>query len=298
MNVLELTDIHRAYERGEEVLAGVDLTLASGEVVGLFGKNGAGKTTLVRIAMGMIESQAGRVRVFGMQHPRDAVAIKSRIGYVSEDQILPTYLRVADVLEMHRAIFPGWDRALERRLSERFEVRERAKIATLSKGQARQIAVLCAVCHRPELLVLDEPAGGLDPATRREFLEVAIDSLHDGGSTILFSSHHMQDVERIAGRVVLIHAGRVLIDRGLDELREELSLAVLTPTNGTTVGRLRRTTSCLTAREHAGELRAVFGVDPEVARGILQSELHVDDLTVTRLGLEDLFVETVEGQAR
>ena len=108
----------------------------------------------------------------------------------------------------------------------------------------------------------------------------------------------MQDVERIAGRVLLIHDGTVLIDRDLDELREGLSLVVLTPSNGTTVQRLRQTAGCIAAREHAGELRAVFGVDAEIARGTLHTELRVDDPRVTRLGLEDLFVETVEGQAR
>jgi ABC-2 type transport system ATP-binding protein len=298
MKILELESIHRSYDRGVEVLAGVDLALEPGEVVGLLGANGAGKTTLVRIAMGLLLPQRGKVHVLGLEHADDAVEIKRRVGYVSEDQILPGFLRVGDVVELHRTLFPSWDPQLERRLAERFELSKRMKVAKLSKGQARQVAVLCAVAHRPELLILDEPAGGLDPAARREFLEVAIDALVDGGSTILFSSHHMSDVERIAGRIVLLHRGRVLIDRELDALREEVSLAVMTPQNGTTLERVRALEGCLAARVHAGELRAVFAQPLEAVRGRLAAELGARDAVCTRLDLEDLFVETVEGQRR
>jgi ABC-2 type transport system ATP-binding protein len=217
---------------------------------------------------------------------------------VSEEQILPNFLRVKDVLELHRALFPRWDRALEERLCERFELTARKKIAQLSKGQARQVAVLCAVAHRPELLILDEPAGGLDPAARRGFLEVAIDALVDGGSTILFSSHHMGDVERVAGRIVLLDRGRVLLDRALDELREEVSLAVLTPRNGATLEHVLALEECLAAREHAGELRAVFTRRASEAQALLAERLGAADASCVPLALEDLFVEAVEGRRR
>jgi ABC-2 type transport system ATP-binding protein len=296
MNVLAIRDVHRAYERGPNALSGVDLTLARGEVVGLLGANGAGKTTLVRIAMGLLQPQRGDVRVLGRGYATDDVWIKQRVGYVSEEQILPGFLRVREVIDVHRALYPTWDDALATRLSARFELHERTKIAKLSKGQARQVAVLCAVAHRPELLLLDEPAGGLDPAARRGFLEVAIDALVDGGSTILFSSHHMGDVERVAQRIVLLERGRVLIDRDLDALREGVALAVLTPRNGTTLERVRALDGCLAAREHAGEVRAVFAHTPERARALLLERLGASDAVCAPLGLEDLFVEAVEGR--
>jgi len=298
MTILDMRGVRRAYDEGREVLCGVDLSVEPGEVVGLLGRNGAGKTTLLRIAMGLIRAQAGSVRLFGLEHESDSVAIKRRIGYVSEDQILPPFLRVRDVLDLHRTLFPSWDRDLEKRLCERFEMSMKKHVRKLSKGQARQVAVVCAVAHRPELLLLDEPAGGLDPAARREFLEVAIDALTEAGSTIVFSSHHMQDVERIAGRVVLVHDGRVLIDRDLDALREELSLAIVTPVNGSTLSALRRQAGCLAAREHAGEARAVFQRRPDDVRAQLEADLVGARATCAPLGLEDLFIEAVEGQAR
>ena len=183
MKVLEFDNIHRAYKKGVDVLKGVTFSLAAGEVVGLLGKNGAGKTTLIHIAMGMIEAQQGAVRVFGQAPGDDPVGMKKRVGYVSEDQILPGFMRVHQAIDLHRELFPTWDEDLAQSLCERFEIPLGEKVKTLSKGQARRVALLCAVAHRPELLLLDEPAGGLDPAARREFLETSIQLLNELGST-------------------------------------------------------------------------------------------------------------------
>ena len=189
MEVLQFENIHRAYRRQADVLKGVSFTLNPGEVVGLLGQNGAGKTTLIRIAMGMLDPQAGRVRVFGLDPRRDPLEVKRRVGYVSEDQVLPPFMKVGEVIDLHRQVFPSWDEAVSDRLLAAFELSPEIKIKKLSKGQARQVALLCAVAHRPQLLLLDEPAGGLDPAARREFLETSIRLLNEEGSTILFSSH-------------------------------------------------------------------------------------------------------------
>jgi len=207
MSIVEFREVHRGYTRGVDILNGLTLGVEAGQVVGLLGRNGAGKTTLLRLAMGMLAPQSGQVRVFDLDPRRQAVEVKQRIGYVSEEQILPPFLRVGQVIDLHRGLFPTWDPALAGRLIERFDISARAKIKTLSKGQARQVALLCAVAHRPELLLLDEPAGGLDPAARREFLETSIQLLNEEGTTILFSSHHMTDVERLADRIVMIDDG-------------------------------------------------------------------------------------------
>ena len=207
MSIVEFREVHRGYTRGVDILNGLTLGVEAGQVVGLLGRNGAGKTTLLRLAMGMLAPQQGQVRVFGLDPRRQAVEVKRRVGYVSEEQILPPFLRVGQVIDLHRGLFPTWDPALAGRLIERFDISARAKIKTLSKGQARQVALLCAVAHRPELLLLDEPAGGLDPAARREFLETSIQLLNEEGTTILFSSHHMTDVERLADRIVMIDDG-------------------------------------------------------------------------------------------
>jgi ABC-2 type transport system ATP-binding protein len=264
--------------------------------VGLLGKNGAGKTTLMRIAMGMIEAQRGRVRLFGLDPRQQPVEVKRRVGYVSEEQILPPFLRVEQVMELHRGLFPTWDQALARRLAERFGLSPRAKINTLSKGQARQVALLCAIAHRPELLLLDEPAGGLDPAARREFLEASIDFLADEGSAILFSSHHMTDVERMAGRVVMVQEGRVLIDAELDDLRENHSLALVPHAGGIDRDRLLGLEGCLGVRERSDAFHAVFSLAPEASLGLLQRELGVSEVRSTSVALEEMFIELAGGR--
>jgi ABC-2 type transport system ATP-binding protein len=295
MSVLEFEGIHRAYEGGDDVLAGVRFAVEKGDVVGLLGKNGAGKTTLIRIAMGMLEPQRGSVRVFGLDPREHPLEVKRRVGYVSEDQILPPFLTVADVVDIHRGLFPSWDDGMASQLGSRFGVDPRARIKNLSKGQARQVALMCAVAHRPELLLLDEPAGGLDPAARREFLETSIQLLNEEGTTILFSSHYMQDVERMAGRVVMLHDGGVLIDDELDALREAHTLAIVPNGSGAMCDRVRVIDGCLGVRERSDGLHAVFALPPKEACGRIESELGAS-ASCRSIALEDMFIELAGGQ--
>ncbi len=296
MSVLVFEGVHRAYERDADVLAGVSFSIRKGEVVGLLGKNGAGKTTLIRIAMGMLEPQRGSARVFGLDPRAEPLEVKRRVGYVSEDQILPPFLTVAEVVDTHRGLFPTWDDEMYGELANRFELSPRARIRDLSKGQARQVALLCAVSHRPELLILDEPAGGLDPAARREFLETSIKLLNEEGTTILFSSHYMQDIERMAGRVVMLHGGTVLIDDALDALREAHTLAVIPREDSVTTERVRAVEGCLGVRERSDGLHAVFASGPDDACARLASELGASGATCRSIALEDMFIELVGGQ--
>jgi ABC-2 type transport system ATP-binding protein len=297
MKVLEFNDIRRAYTRGQDVLDGISFSVESGEVVGLLGRNGAGKTTLIRIAMGMVEPQQGSVKVLGMDPRRDAVKVKQRIGYVSEDQILPPFMTVEKIMALHRGLFPAWDEEIAGDLLGRFHLPLQAKIKTLSKGQARQVALLCAVAHRPELLILDEPAGGLDPAARREFLETSIRLLNEAGSTILFSSHHMPDVERMAGRIVMIHQGRLLMDRDLDSLREDHCLALVPGESGADCELLASLPGCIGTRRRSGGVHALFQLTPPRCRQLLEERFGLVDVNCTTIGLEDMFIELAGGDS-
>jgi ABC-2 type transport system ATP-binding protein len=294
--VLEFENVVRAYRENEPVVDGVSFTVGQGEVVGLLGRNGAGKTTLIRLAIGLLHPQGGAVRAFGVAPTERPVEVKKRIGYVAEDQVLPGTATVKELIVFHRFLFPEWDMGLERQLQERFSMPSQARINTLSKGQARQVALLCAVCHRPELLLLDEPAGGLDPAARREFLETAIQLLNREGSAILFSSHQMSDVERIGARVVLIERGKVCLDRDLDRIREDFCVAMIPRSALRDAAALERAPGCLRVRSSFDSWHAVFEKPPEEVRAELQELLGVDGVHCVRMPLEDLFVEMVGGQ--
>ena len=295
MNVLELRGIRRAYRKGEDVLCGIDLTVTEGEVIGLLGRNGAGKTTLLRLAMGLLEPQTGTVRVLGRDPRVESVAVKERVGYVSEDQTLPGFLKVQEVIDFHRRLYPSWDEDLARDLSSRFQMDPGRRIKHLSKGQARQVALLCAVAHRPPLLLLDEPAGGLDPAMRREFLETAIQLLSESGSTILFSSHYMNDVERLASRLVMLHDGQKWIDSALDDVREGYCLVLVSSGDGVSSGDLLGHAACLSAREREGTVRAIFEVHADSCEQVLARDLGLNEVRCLPLPLEEMFIELVGG---
>lgn len=219
VKTLEIKDIWCSYDNGQGTLRGVDLTVGPGEVVGLLGCPSAGKTTVMRTVMGLVKPYRGSIRVFGLNPFKQSVKVKRLVGYVPEKQTWPTHLRVDEVLSIYRSLFPTWDVDLEQRLRKHFDLDGRRGISSLGDAQGWQVAMLCAAAHRPKLQILDEPAVGLDPATRRELFAVALDLADEQDSAILFSSHHTADVERIAERVVLIDEGRVLLDRRLEALR-------------------------------------------------------------------------------
>lgn len=296
--ILEFRDVARSFARGSRVLDGVTFAMAEGEVVGLLGRNGAGKTTLINIAMGLLHPHAGSVRAFGISPIEDPVAVKRRIGYVSEDQILPPGMTIPELAAIHRRLFPSWDAALEKQLLERFGLAgNTTKVGKLSKGQARQVALLCAVCHRPELLILDEPAGGLDPAARREFLETSIQLLNREGSAILFSSHQTDDMERLASRALILEGGRLLVDSGMDEIREDHCVVIMPQNVGVDDRMLREQPGCVRVRSVYDAWHAVFRGSPETVRRQLHGALGPVDIQCMRLPLEELFIELV-GNAR
>lgn len=297
MNIVEFQNIHRAYKKGEDVLRDLSFSIPAGEVVGLLGRNGAGKTTLIRIAMGMLEAQKGSVKLFGMDPRERPLEVKRRVGYVSEDQILPDFLKAGDLIDLHRELFPTWDEQLAGKLASGFDIDMGKRIKKMSKGQARQVALLCAIAHRPELLILDEPAGGLDPAARREFLETSIQFLNESGTTILFSSHYMTDVERLADRVVMIHEGGVLIDSRLDSLQEEFSLALVPHGKGEMRERLLALEGCLGVRRRSDAWHAVFRFRPEAALDSLSRQLGIEGVRCQAIPLEEMFIELAGGQS-
>ena len=159
------------------------------------------------------------------------------------------------------------------------------------------MALLCAVAHRPELLLLDEPASGLDPAARREFLETSIRLLNETGTSILFSSHHMTDVERLADRIVMIHEGGVLIDNDLDELHEGFSLAMLPLTNGIGPEQIRGLASCIGVRRRPAGYHAILRLSPTEAQAALENGLGISDARCQSIALEDIFVELAGSQS-
>lgn len=198
----------------------VTLSIPAGTVLGLVGANGAGKTTLIRHLLGLLKAQAGRVRVFGLDPVADPAGVLARIGYLSEEPDLPGWMRVEELLRYTRAFHPAWDEEYAAELVRQFGLGPAARLRDLSKGQRARAGLTAALAHRPELLVLDEPSSGLDPLVRREILAAVLRAAGDAGRTVLFSSHLLAEVERVADRIAMIHAGRIVFDDCLEALQE------------------------------------------------------------------------------
>ena len=218
-SIIAISGLTRRF--GDHVaLDAIDLALPRGVVYGLVGANGAGKTTLIRHILGLLRAQRGSVRVFGLDPVRDPVGVLSRIGYLSEENDLPGWMRVDELLRYSRAFYPAWDDAYATELREAFALDPAAKVGSLSKGQKARAGLVIALAYRPELLVLDEPSSGLDPIVRRDILGAVIRTIADEGRTVLFSSHLLEEVEQVADHVTMIDAGRLVLSAPLAEIRE------------------------------------------------------------------------------
>jgi ABC-2 type transport system ATP-binding protein len=204
---------------GTVALDNVDLSIPRGVVFGLVGANGAGKTTLIKHLLGLLKPQNGQVRIFGIDPVADPPAILGRIGYVSEEHDLPGWMRVWELMSYYQAFFPKWDVAFAESLRRDFELDRQAKLKTLSKGQRARAGLLVALAHRPEFLILDEPSAGLDPIVRRDILEAIVRAIAEEGRTVLFSSHLLDEVERVSDHVTMILRGKIVLSAPLDEIK-------------------------------------------------------------------------------
>lgn len=216
--VVFIRDLTRMF--GPKVaLDGVSLKISQGAVYGLVGGNGAGKTTLIKHILGLLQAEQGLVQVFGLNPVADPPAVLSRIGYLSEDRDIAGWMRVDELLNYTRAFFPDWDPVFAKELLDMFELVSYQKVKTLSRGQLARVGLLTALAHRPALLVLDEPSSGLDPVVRRDILSAIIRTVADEGRTVLFSSHLLDEVERVADQVAMLSAGKLVLDDSLDNIK-------------------------------------------------------------------------------
>ncbi len=196
----------------------LSLRVPRGTVFGIVGANGAGKTTLLRHLLGLLRPQTGTVRIFGRDPIADPVGVLGRIGYLGEENDLPPWMRVRELLHFVRAFYPSWDDAFAEELRRSFALDPAAIVGELSRGQKARAGLLVALAYRPELLILDEPSTGLDPLARRDILAAVLKTVAQEGGTVLFSSHLLDEVERVSDHVALLNHGRVMVQGPLDEV--------------------------------------------------------------------------------
>jgi ABC-2 type transport system ATP-binding protein len=217
-NIIEVAGLSRRF--GPKVaLDNIRLTVPRGVVFGLVGVNGAGKTTLIKHILGLLRATTGSVRVFDRDPATNPADVLVRIGYLSEEPDLPGWMRIGELFRYTQAFYPNWDPTFAEELRKSFNLDLSAKVKHLSKGQRARTGLALALAHRPELLLLDEPSSGLDPIVRQDILGAVIRTIAEEGRTVLFSSHLLHEVERVADCVALIDRGRIVFNGALDDIK-------------------------------------------------------------------------------
>jgi len=274
----------------------LSLTIPRGRTFGLLGPNGAGKSTTIKMLMGMLSITAGQARMLGIDVVDDPVEIKQRVGYVPETHNIYIYrwMRVREVLGFCEACFRSWNAETCREMLDLFELDLEKQVKHLSKGTLTKLALLVAVAHEPEVLLLDEPLSGLDPIAREEFLDGVLRTICDRGQTVLISSHMLDDVRRLADTVGFLHEGRLVLEGDLDALLSSTKriMATLrdgcqpkTTPEGTIWQRIQGREWTITVRDFS----------PEKVQQVQATE-GVEQTSVLDVGLEELFKDFIRGQ--
>ncbi len=283
-----LRQLHKGYGRGKEVLVGVDLEVARGSVVGLLGRNGAGKSTLLKCAVGLLRPDRGDARVLGREAMSLGAEEKARLGYVPQEIEFYPWMSVEETLDYTGTFYATWNSSYVKDTAREWGLDLTRGTRKLSKGQQQMLAILLAIGHEPELLILDEPAASLDPAARRNFLAALLGMVTDLEQSVLFSTHITSDLERVADHVAILQNGRIGFLGELDELKERVKRIRLT--SQTPLPRSLQVPEAISLRVRGNE--ALISVtdcsDALVAR--LERD-HGARVEVQNLSLEDIFLE-------
>jgi ABC-2 type transport system ATP-binding protein len=271
----------------------LSLEIPRGSTFGLIGPNGAGKSTTIKMLMGMLRPTRGWAVVLGLDVLDQPVEVKQRVGYVPETHHIYRWMRVEQVIGFCRAAYRSWNDETCREMLGLFRLDPAKKVKHLSKGMLVKLALLIAVSHEPELLVLDEPMAGLDPVAREEFLDGVLRTICERGQTVLFSTHTLDDVQRLADTVGILYEGRLLVHRNIEELLAGMKRIRAVLRDGATPGKPPAGT--IWQRTEGREwLVTVDNFTPALVAQ-LREENPVDHVEVADMGLEDVFKDFVKG---
>ena len=272
----------------------LDLEIRSGSVFGFIGPNGAGKSTTIKTLMGLTRKTGGQARVLGFDVDERATAMRQNVGYVPETHTVYPWMRVEEAIRFCRSFYTTWNDGFCRELQGLFELDGRKKVGHLSKGTLAKLGLLLAISHEPELLILDEPTGGLDPLIREEFLDGVLRAICDRPQTVLLSSHTMSDVQRLADTVGILHEGKLLVSAPTEELLGSTKRVRAVMDDGSPSGDPPEGT--IWQRSEKREwLMTIHGFSSDSVE-YLRGQYPIEHLEVFDLGLEEIFKDFIKGR--
>lgn len=273
----------------------VNLTVPRGSILGFIGPNGAGKTTTIKMLMGLLPMDGGAASVLGYDVSRDADEVRLHVGYVPEQHFIYRWMRVGEVVRFCRSLYETWNDSLCDELLDQFALPARKKVKALSKGMLVKLALLLAISHEPELLILDEPTAGLDPLIREEFLEGVLRSFTAGdGRSVLFSSHTLHDIQRVADSVAIINEGRLIMQCPADDLLTRTKRIRLTLSSDSPPPEL--TAMGIYHRIDGRECILTVGDFSDETLATLSAVQGVQAVEVMDIALEEIFKDYIRGQ--
>lgn len=286
---IELQAVTKSFRRNQ-VLRGVTMRVERGKTFAFLGRNAAGKTTTIRMLLGLLKRDEGVIRVLGLAPSTEAIELRRRVGYLAEDQTMYGWMKVAEILSFVAPFYPTWDHDLALRYVREFELPAGTKIKHLSKGQNVRLGLVLALAHRPELVILDDPALGLDPIMRKQFNRDLITHLQGEGRTVFYSSHLLYEVEPVADEVAILDHGQVVRQADTEALRRDVKQLQMSRDSYAAHARLL---TVLGARCD-GERMLVTVQNAEKAIEILRYEGV--DFRVVDLNLDEIFEAYVVGR--
>ena len=290
---IELQGLTKRYGKAPAV-KGIDLSVPRGRTLGLLGPNGAGKSTTLRMMMGMLRPTGGTIRIVGLDVAREPTEVRQRVGYVPEVHHIYRWMTVAQVLDFSKACYRDWDDDLCAELLDLFALAGATRVRQLSKGMLAKLALVVAMAHAPDVLALDEPLSGLDPIAREEFLDGVLRGICDSDRTVMFSSHQLDEVNRLADTIAIMNAGEILVHSPLDELLRSTKRVRAVLANG----RLPQANSDAIVWQSVNRREWQLTIHPFDTAVVdrLESENPVTNVEVMDLGLDDIFKDFIRGQ--
>jgi len=294
---IEADNLSKTFSGGLAAVSGLDLSVPAGVVYGLVGRNGAGKTTLIRMLMGLLRPTGGTGRILGRDLWDSDPSQRQRIGYVSQMHKAHEWMTISELCRYLWHFYEKWDQPYARSLAKRFDLPWDRQIGLLSGGQQRKAAILLAFAARPEVLMLDEPAAGLDPIARRELIDETVDVIAGvSPCTVFFSTHILSDLERVAEYVGIMDRGRIVTEAKLDDLQNRTKRVQV----------VFNSDAIPDGFEIPGAIRTK--VEGPVVTSVVRmvSETQLDELhkrpdlrvNVFPLGLEEIFIDLFGPEAR